>query len=33
MLKRVKAYEARKSRAARTQKRPPRKKGDTPAGR
>lgn len=33
MLKQVKAYEARKKRAARTQKRPPRRKGDTPAGR
>jgi 2-hydroxychromene-2-carboxylate isomerase len=33
MLKQVKAYEARKKRAARTQKRPPRRKGETPAGR
>lgn len=33
MLKQVKAYETRKKRAARTQKRPPRKKGEAPAGR
>jgi hypothetical protein len=33
MLKQVKAYEARRTRAARTQKRPPKKKGDTPVGR
>jgi 2-hydroxychromene-2-carboxylate isomerase len=31
MLKQVKAYEARKKRAARTEKRPPKKKGETPA--
>lgn len=30
MLKQVKAYEARKKRAARTDKRPPKKKGETP---
>jgi 2-hydroxychromene-2-carboxylate isomerase len=30
MLKQVKAYEARKRRAAKAQKRPPRKKGESP---
>lgn len=31
MLKQVKAYETRKRRAARAEKRPPKRKGETPA--